>query len=37
MEKGQILEYGNHKELLQIENGKFNKLYKEQLIEEELV
>ena len=36
MEKGQILEYGNHKELLQIENGKFNKLYKEQLIEEEL-
>lgn len=37
MEKGQILESGNHKELLQIENGKFKKLYKEQLIEGELV
>lgn len=37
MENGQILESGNHKELLQIENGKFKKLYKEQLIEGELV
>ncbi|MEK9755714.1 MAG: ABC transporter ATP-binding protein [Bacteroidota bacterium] len=37
MENGQILESGNHKELLQIENGKFKKLYKEQLVEEELV
>ena len=37
MENGRIIEYGNHKELLEIENGKFKKLYKEQLIEKELV
>tara|TARA_B100001057_G_scaffold444520_1_gene481491 strand:- start:4427 stop:6193 length:1767 start_codon:yes stop_codon:yes gene_type:complete len=37
MENGRIVEYGNHKELLEIENGKFKKLYKEQLIEKELV
>ena len=37
MENGKILEYGNHKELLNIENGKFKKLYREQFIENELV
>ena len=37
MENGKILEQGNHKELLNIENGNFKKLYKEQLLEEELI
>jgi ATP-binding cassette subfamily B multidrug efflux pump len=37
MENGKILEYGNHKELLSIDNGKFKKLYREQFIENELV
>ena len=37
MENGKILEYGNHKELLNITNGKFKKLYEEQFIENELV
>ena len=37
MENGKILEQGNHKELLNIENGKFKKLYQEQLLEEELI
>ena len=37
MENGKILEYGNHKELLNIPNGKFKKLYEEQFIESELV
>ena len=37
MESGKILEYGNHKELLNIPNGKFKKLYEEQFIESELV
>ena len=37
MENGKILEFGNHKELLNIDNGKFKKLYKEQFIENELV
>ena len=37
MENGKILEFGNHKELLNIENGKFKKLYREQFIENELV
>jgi len=37
MENGRILEYGTHKELLNIENGKFKKLYKEQFLEGELV
>lgn len=36
MENGKILEQGNHKELLNIENGNFKKLYQEQLLEEEL-
>ena len=34
MENGKILESGNHKELLDITNGKFKKLYKEQFIDE---
>jgi subfamily B ATP-binding cassette protein MsbA len=37
MENGKILEFGNHKELLNIANGKFKKLYREQFIENELV
>jgi len=37
MENGKILEFGNHKELLNIDNGKFKKLYREQFIENELV
>mgnify|MGYP002837694216 FL=1 len=37
MENGKILEQGNHKELLNIENGNFKKLYQEQLLEEELI
>ena len=37
MENGKILEFGNHKELLNIDNGKFKKLYREQFIEDELV
>jgi len=37
MENGKILEFGNHKELLNIDNGKFKKLYEEQFIENELV
>ena len=37
MENGKILEFGNHKELLNIDNGKFKKLYREQFIESELV
>jgi len=37
MENGEILEYGNHKDLLNISNGKFKKLYKEQFVENELV
>ena len=37
MENGKILEYGNHKELLNIPKGKFKKLYEEQFIENELV
>ncbi len=37
MENGKILEQGNHKELLNIENGNFKKLYQEQLFEEELI
>ncbi len=37
MENGKILEYGNHKELLNITNGKFKKLYEEQFMENELV
>ena len=36
MENGKILEQGNHKELLNMENGNFKKLYQEQLLEEEL-
>jgi len=34
MENGKILESGNHKQLLNIPNGKFKKLYKEQFTEE---
>ena len=34
MENGKILESGNHKELLNISNGKFKKLYEEQFIDE---
>lgn len=34
MENGKILESGNHKELLDITNGKFKKLYEEQFIDE---
>ena len=34
MENGKILESGNHKELLNISNGKFKKLYKEQFVDE---
>ena len=37
MENGKILEYGNHKELLNIPKGKFKKLYEEQFVENELV
>jgi subfamily B ATP-binding cassette protein MsbA len=37
MESGKILEYGNHKELLNIPKGKFKKLYEEQFMENELV
>ena len=37
MENGKILEQGNHKELLNIENGNFKKLYQEQLLEEVLI
>ena len=37
MENGKILEFGNHKELLNVDNGKFKKLYREQFIENELV
>ena len=37
MENGRIVEQGNHEELLEIKNGKFKKLYKEQLIEEQLI
>ena len=37
MENGKILEFGNHKELLNIDNGMFKKLYREQFIENELV
>ena len=37
MESGKILEYGNHKELLNIPKGKFKKLYEEQFVENELV
>ncbi len=37
MENGKILEFGNHKELLNLDNGKFKKLYMEQFIENELV
>ena len=37
MENGKILEYGNHKELLNIPKGKFKRLYKEQFMETELV
>jgi len=36
MENGKILEYGNHKELLNINNGKFKKLYEEQSLENQL-
>ena len=36
MENGKILEQGNHKELLNMENGNFKKLYQEQLLEEKL-
>jgi len=36
MENGKILEYGNHKELLNINNGKFKKLYEEQFLENQL-
>ena len=34
MENGKILESGNHKELLDITNGKFKKLYEDQFIDE---
>ena len=34
MENGKILESGNHKELLNISNGKFKKLYEEQFADE---
>ena len=34
MENGKILESGNHKELLNISNGKFKKLYEEQFVDE---
>lgn len=37
MESGKILEYGNHKELLNIPKGKFKKLYEEQFVVNELV
>ncbi len=37
MENGVILEQGNHKELLKIEDGKYKKLHKEQLFMEELI
>jgi len=37
MENGKILEYGNHKELLNIPKGKFKRLYEEQFMETELV
>ena len=36
MENGKILEYGNHKELLNINDGKFKKLYEEQSLESQL-
>ena len=36
MENGKILEYGNHKELLNINDGKFKKLYEEQSLENQL-
>ncbi len=36
MENGKILEYGNHKELLNINDGKFKKLYEEQFLENQL-
>ena len=34
MENGKILESGNHKQLLNISNGKFKRLYEEQFVEE---
>ena len=34
MENGKILESGNHKQLLNISNGKFKKLYEEQFADE---
>ena len=34
MENGKIIESGNHKELLNISNGKFKKLYEEQFVDE---
>ena len=34
MENGKILESGNHRELLNISDGKFKKLYEEQFIDE---
>ena len=37
MENGKIVEYGNHKELLNIPKGKFKRLYEEQFMETELV
>ena len=37
MENGVILEQGNHKELLKIQDGKYKKLHKEQLFMEELI
>ncbi len=37
MENGKILEYGDHRELLSITNGKFKKLYEEQFIDNDLV
>ena len=36
MENGKILEYGSHKELLNINDGKFKKLYEEQSLENQL-
>ena len=37
MENGVILEQGNHKEHLKIQDGKYKKLHKEQLFMEELI
>ena len=37
MEDGLILEMGNHKELMEIENGKYRKMHKEQFYNVEVL